>query len=435
MEATDVCAGFLLAAIASYKATQLSLDQLSEARRRRRRLQLVAARRLRLKKLRETWSQREKHKRSRELQRLRAQKTWMKAIGHHFLRAHMQRRPKVWFYPRSSDWWENTAATFTDDQWLQHLRVSRKTFSYLCTMLKPRLKRKDTTYRLCIPLQKRVALVLYKLANLCDYKTVGDLFAVGVASVCRCVHEFCTAVVEVLKPLLVITPKQSELLEMADYFYHTYGIPQCIGVLDSMHITIIRPPHYQQEQPNRDGHLAILLQAVVDGKGMFWDLNMSSPVWVSDSGRFGQSWACDDFPIKMFNICGTGNCHFVLGDAGYPSQNWLLKPYADTGWLTAEQELFNTQISQARRVAELAFRRLKSRWKCLNKRNDCNVEVVKDMVETCCVLHNLCEKNEDAFLSEWSNMDPVQPDNGNPQRDSETDSWFDLQQFMQDNTQ
>lgn len=310
----------------------------------------------------------------------------------------MRRRPKVWFYPRNSDWWENTAASFTDDRWLQHFRVSRETFSHLCTTLKPQLKRQDTAYRLCIPLQKRVALALYKLANPCDYKTVADLFAVGVASVCRCVHEFCTAVIEVHKPKLVVTPKHCELLEMADYFYHTYGIPQCIGVLDSMHITIIKPPHYQPEQPNGEGNLAILLQAVVDGKGMFWDLNMSSPMRLSDSSRFGKSWACDDFPTRMLNICGSDSRHFILGDAGYPSQNWLLKPYTNTGWLTAEQELFNAQISHARCVAERALGRLKGRWKWLSKRNDCNVEVVKDMVETCCVLHNLCEKNKDAFL-------------------------------------
>ncbi|KAM3874741.1 uncharacterized protein ACN63O_024747 [Diretmus argenteus] len=354
---------------------------------------------------------------------------------HHFLRDHMRRRPKVWFYPRTSDWWENTAAAFTDDQWLQHFRVSRDTFSYLCTALKPQLKRQDTTYRLCIPLQKRVALALYKLANPCDYKTVADLFAVGVASVCRCVHEFCTAVIAVLKPHLVVAPTGDELADMAEYFYQTYGIPQCIGVIDSIHVPIIRPPHYQSEQPNQEGYLAVLLQAVVDGKGLFWDLNMGCPRWVNESSGFEESWPCDDLSSRMRNICGTDNGHFILGHAGYPSQHWLLKPCPNTGWLTAEQELFNTQINQAHCVAEHAFGRLKGRWKCLSKRNDCNFEVVKDMVETCCILHNLCERNMDAFLPEWITLDHLQPPNGKPQRDSESDSWMTLQQFMQDNVE
>lgn len=350
-------------------------------------------------------------------------------ITRHFMGDRTRRRPKVWVRPRLGGWWETTAATFTDDQWLQHFRVSRETFSHLCETLEPQLKRQDTTYRLCIPLQKRVALTLYKLANPCDYKTVADLFAVGVASVCRCVHEFCTAVIEVLKPRLVVTPSDSELVEMADFFYHTYGIPQCVGVLDSMHVAIIKPPHYQSEQPDRGSYPAILLQAVVDGKGMFWDLTMSCPAWVNDSSGHGGSWTCEDFPTRMLNVCGpdSGRC-FILGAAGYPSHHWLLKPYAEAGGLTAEQELFNAQISQARSVAQHAFARLKGRWRCLNKRNDCSVEIVKDMVETCCVLHNLCEKDEGTFLPEWISREPRQTANTKPQRNSETDSLFALQQ-------
>ncbi|XP_044059401.1 putative nuclease HARBI1 [Siniperca chuatsi] len=420
MEAADVCAGLSLSVITWCKARQLQ-DNQTEARRKKRCLQLLAVRRLRLKKLHETWMLREKGSRHSRLHRLCAHDRWMELITHHFLKDRMRRRPKVWFYPRISNWWENAAATFTDDQWLQYFRVSRETFSYICTTLKPQLKRQDTTYRLCIPLQKRVALTLYKLANPCDYKTVADLFAVGVASVCRCVHEFCTAVIELLKPQLVVTPNDSKLVKMADFFYRTYGIPQCIGVLDSMHITIIKPPHYQSEQPNRESYLAILLQAVVDGNGMFWDLSMSCPAWVNDSSGLRKYWACEDFPIRMLNVCGTDSGRFILGDAGYPSHYWLLKPYSNTNWLTAEQELLNTQISQTLSVAQHAFERLKGRWRCLNKRNDCSVEIVKDMIETCCVLHNLCEKNKDTFLPEWISHESIQTVNGKPQRNSETD--------------
>lgn len=91
------------------------------------------------------------------------------------------------------------------------------------------------------------------------------------------------------------------------------------------------------------------------------------------------------------NICGSDVGYFILGDSAYPLQEWLLKPYPDTGRLTEGQELYNVRTSRARCVVEHAFGRLKGRWKCLSKRNDCNVNVVVDMVETCCTLHNLCE--------------------------------------------
>ncbi|KAK5868906.1 hypothetical protein PBY51_009881 [Eleginops maclovinus] len=420
MDAADV----FLPVIAWCRARQLQ-DSQTEARRKERRLQLLAARRLRLKKLHETWALREKVYKQSKLRRLCAHDTWIKGITHQFLRDRMRQSPKVWFHPRTSDWWENKASTFTDHQWLQHFRVSRETFSYLCTTLKPQLKRQDTNYRLCIPLQKRVALTLYKLAHACDYKTVADLFAVGVASVCRCVHEFCTAIIEVLKPQLVLTPNKSQLQEMEDFFFHTYGIPVCIGVLNSMYIPVIRPPHLQSEQPNRESYLAILLQAVVDGKGLFWDLSMSCPTWVNEFS--GELLVCEDFSIRMHDICRTDSNRFILGDVGYPSQHWLLKPYTNTSWLTAEPEMLNTQISAARSVAQDAFERLKGRWRCLNRRNDCNVEIVKDMVETCCVLHNLCEKNNNMFLLDWIGQEPLQTDNEIPQIKIETESLDDFQ--------
>ena len=49
-----------------------------------------------------------------------------------------------------------------------------------------------------------------------------------------------------------------------------------------------------------------------------------------------------------------------------------------------------TRLSNARVVVEHAYGRLKGRWQCLLKRNNISVA-------TCCVLHNICESNGDAF--------------------------------------
>ena len=35
------------------------------------------------------------------------------------------------------------------------------------------------------------------------------------------------------------------------------------------------------------------------------------------------------------------------------------------------------------------------------KRNDCDVNLVKSMVLTCCALHNLCESHGEAYDDEW----------------------------------
>lgn len=328
---------------------------------------------------------------------------------HHYY-TNIMRTAEVWAYQRTSDWWENTAQRFTDEQWLGDFRVSRETFTYICTTLKPALQRQDTTYRLCIPLEKRVAIALYKLASTTEYRTVANLFAVSRTSVCRCVHDFCKAVIAILRPKFIKTPDQDKLSEMADYFEERFGIPQCVGAIDGSHIPILKPPQYQSDFHNRKGWHSIILQATVDGKGMFWDLNVGQPGREHDASVLRKSrlwaWATNSngFSGRVKNICGTDVGYFILGDSAYPLQKWLLKPYPDTGRLTEGQELYNMRTSRARCVVEHAFGRLKGRWKCLSKRNDCNVNVV-DMVETCCTLHNLCELYMDRFIPEWCDRD------------------------------
>ncbi|KAI1898755.1 hypothetical protein AGOR_G00075640 [Albula goreensis] len=235
------------------------------------------------------------------------------------------RSPLTWSYPRSDDWWTEIACNYTDDQWLQDFRLSRETFSYICVNIRGLMEKKDTNFRLCIPLKKRVAIALFKLASTAEYRLIGGLFG-----------------------------------------------------------------------------------AVVDGKGRFWDVCVGSPGSTHDARVLRRSQFFVNatngtlFPGKLRNIGGQDVGYYILGDAAYPLQSWLLKPYQDTGRLTAEKEQYNVTTSRARAIVEHSFGRLKGRWRCLLKRNDCDLELVKDMVETCCVLHNLCELNREEFSTDWN---------------------------------
>ena len=53
-------------------------------------------------------------------------------------------------------------------------------------------------------------------------------------------------------------------------------------------------------------------------------------------------------------------------------------------------------------MVENAFGRLKGRWRCLLKRNDCELEFVKLQVAACCTLHNICEQHGVGYRDEWS---------------------------------
>ncbi|XP_070412035.1 uncharacterized protein [Nothobranchius furzeri] len=270
-------------------------------------------------------------------------------------------------------------------------------------VLRPAMQKRNTNFRACVPLRKRVAIALWKLATNSEYRSIGLLFGVSTTSVCRCVQDFCKAVCKLLLAEVIAFPTLQKLQEMADYFETRWGVPQCVGAIDGSHIPIIALQGFHTDYFNRKGWHSIILQGIVDGRGMFWNVNAGQPGSLHDARvlRLSTFWDLvahgQLHPTSTKNIEGVNVGFYVLGDSAYPLQNWLLKPFSDNGRLTAEQQAYNRKTSRARVVVENAFGRLKGRWRCLLKRNDSDVELLKHMVLTCCVLHNICESHGEEY--------------------------------------
>ena len=106
-------------------------------------------------------------------------------------------------------------------------------------------------------------------------------------------------------------------------------------------------------------------------------------------------------PDKTEVINGVRIPVVIIGDAAYPSLEWLMKPYADNGWLTPSQRAFNNNLSSTRMTVEIAFGRLKGRWRILLKCLDMKTQNVPLAVRACCTLHNICEIHGEAFDDNW----------------------------------
>lgn len=115
------------------------------------------------------------------------------------------------------------------------------------------------------------------------------------------------------------------------------------------------------------------------------------------------------FYSLTINISKYFLCRYVLlGEACYPLQTWLLTAFSEEksrrshkSTLTQSKRIFNQRLNKALRVSKEALLRLRARWQCLSKRNDCGLDVVPTMVLACCILHNICESHEDTFKAEW----------------------------------
>ncbi|KAA8578711.1 hypothetical protein FQN60_009233, partial [Etheostoma spectabile] len=97
---------------------------------------------------------------------------------------------------------------------------------------------------------------------------------------------------------------------MAAYTESRWGIPQCVGAIDGSHIPIIAPQEYHCEYFNRKGWHSIILQGVVDGKGLFWNVFAGLPGSIHDARvlRLSQLWELASrgnfFPAAIRNIGG-----------------------------------------------------------------------------------------------------------------------------------
>ncbi|XP_077052889.1 uncharacterized protein LOC143748483 [Siphateles boraxobius] len=321
--------------------------------------------------------------------------------------AELPARPtRVWSNIESTDWWERVVMReFQPSDWLEKFRMTKETFFLLCGKLKPRLTRQDTRLRPALPLEKRVAVALWRLASNVEYRTISSLFGVGRSTVCKCVRDVCHAIVLMLRPLYLRSPSEQELEDAARLFATRWGFPRCVGAVGSLHVPIIAPSSDTQHYWNSRGWLSVVTQGAVNALGQFWDVCAGFPGSTEHSEILQNStlWArgCERGFLPPLDFMGRPLGHLMLGDAGFPLKRWLMKSHPESLELTAGQRAFNRRLERARAVVDLAFLRLRARWQCLLKRNDCRMDVVPTMIEACCVLHNVCELHGDAFDARW----------------------------------
>lgn len=54
---------------------------------------------------------------------------------------------------------------YEDHLWREHFRVNRNTFHFICGLVGSQMMRQDTILRQAIPVEKRVAVALWRLAT------------------------------------------------------------------------------------------------------------------------------------------------------------------------------------------------------------------------------------------------------------------------------
>lgn len=334
-----------------------------------------------------------------------------------FLLIDMKAPRTIWMRPRTEQWWMDVqSGKYGNGWWKDNLRMTEHTFRCLCNELRPFIQKKTTLLRMPVSVEKRVAVTIWKLSTNVEYRTLSNLFGIGLSTASVIVAETCDAISSNLLKRYVKIPEGDNLKEVVRGFESYWGFPQTAGAIDGSHIPIIRPEECASDYYNRKGYYSIILQGLVDFRGHFMDVCIGWPGKVHDARVFANSAlykkAIDGklFPSWSRKL-GTNSIDVplvVLGDPAYPLLTWLMKPYIENASTTAKEKRFNYRQSRARMVVENAFGRLKGRWRCLLKRLDCNLKNIPDIVASCVVLHNFCEIYGDNFQEQWASEDSSQ---------------------------
>ncbi|XP_075757595.1 deoxynucleoside triphosphate triphosphohydrolase SAMHD1 isoform X2 [Pelodiscus sinensis] len=138
------------------------------------------------------------------------------------------------------------------------------------------------------------------------------------------------------------------------------GFPNCEGAIDRTHVPIHASDHKASLCINRKGYFSVILQAVSDHRGQFVDINVGWSSKAHEEWVYRNSSVCQRlhagtfFPDRHIRVRDMDMPMCLVGDAAYPLQPWLMKPY--TGLLNSYQQAFNAKLGRACIVVEGALR-------------------------------------------------------------------------------
>ena len=102
-----------------------------------------------------------------------------------------RRARRAWVWPQNQFWFESLLqGDFIEDWWKENFRISRRTFEYIVWVVGLDLAKRDTRLRQSIPVNKRVAVALWRLATGDTYRSTGLQFGIGRCTAMLITHDF-----------------------------------------------------------------------------------------------------------------------------------------------------------------------------------------------------------------------------------------------------
>ena len=271
------------------------------------------------------------------------------------------------------------------EEWKQTFGLSKCSYERLCSSMREILQKTDTRFGTTIPLEKRIAIGLRKLASGDSYTVTGSFFGMPKSSVHRTTRELVTALVsnkdQWIKSSLSSTSNANFSSQM----------PNVVALI--VPFTVELAWNMNQQQRVIACHLVIdqrqrILEVISDGIAIDYKNQNEGLRELFEKSNFFQKANNNEILMKpLVSVNGTILRPIIVAPRGnYPFLNWLVTPF---------DNFPSTVFDEFNKIADETIAKLQSRWKILNRKLENTHEYVAQTLIACACLHNFLIENDD----------------------------------------
>ena len=146
--------------------------------------------------------------------------------------------------PRNKGWWNVVWHSYSNVRFKRTFQVSKETFNYILSKIRPRLERETMTEEPISP-ECRLGICLYRLGRGDYLYTIAEMAGIGVSTTSMIVSEVCQAIVECMWDANVnkLLPKtDNDFKEKILDTEELWQFPCSWAAVDGCHIPIKCPP-------------------------------------------------------------------------------------------------------------------------------------------------------------------------------------------------
>ena len=139
----------------------------------------------------------------------------------------------------------------------------------ICRLVGPAIVRQNTRLRGAVPVRKRVAVSLWRLATGECYRSCGLMIGLAKSTVVKCCHEFVGAICGMQDEYIKFPSTRAEIGRKIEGFSWKSEFPNVVAAIGGSHVPIKVPKENHEDYFNRKHFYSYLVQGIVDSSALF----------------------------------------------------------------------------------------------------------------------------------------------------------------------